>query len=221
MLKQSTYFLTAVICAAAFFGGCRGMRSSEPPVRPQQNMFYQESFGPQRANPMFADGSAQRPPVPGTVKRGNLRTSENAAFYQGRSPDGALIPTIPVGVTQDLVERGLERYNIFCAMCHGYTGDGRGIIMVGNGGQGYGYAPAPTFHSDYLRDIEDGHLYEVITNGIRNMPSYAHQVNPTDRWAIVAYIRALQRSQAGTAEDIPDVERQRLRTYNPNVTIAD
>ena len=212
--------LLVALAGALGLSGCRGMRSDEPPVHPNLNMDFTERFEEQEANPFFADDAAMRPVVPGTVKRGNLRTSENTAFFQGRSEGGAYVPTIPVRLTPALLERGQERYNIFCSMCHGYSGDGRGIIMVGNGGQGYGYTPAPTYHSDYLRTVEDGYLYEVITNGVRNMPSYAHEMPPVDRWAIVAYMRALQRSQNASAADLPQPELDRLQTYNDNVTIA-
>ena len=123
-------------------------------------------------------------------------------------------------VTLELLQRGQERYSIYCSVCHGIAGDGRGIVMVGNGGQGYGYTPAPTYHSDYLRGVEDGYVYEVITNGVRSMPSYAHEMPPADRWAVVAYVRALQRSQAAPVADVPEPERLRLATENPNVNVA-
>jgi mono/diheme cytochrome c family protein len=195
------------------------MKSESPPIHPNLNMDFQERFGPQEANPLFADNSAQRQPVLGTVRRGGLRTTENAPFYLGRTATGAYVPTIPVEVTPALVERGQERYQIFCSMCHGDLGDGRGIIMVGNNGQGYGYTPAPTYHSDYLRGVEDGYMYDVILNGVRSMPSYGHELPASDRWAVVAYLRALQRSQAAAPSDVPAAEQDRLRTYNPNVSI--
>ncbi|MFN3595805.1 MAG: c-type cytochrome [Rubricoccaceae bacterium] len=212
--------LAGLVVFGAALSGCRGTTSSRPPIHPNLNMDFQEKFGPQEANPLFADGAAQRPVVLGTVRRGDLRTSESAPYKFGRTADGAFIRTIPVDVTPALLERGKERYEIYCSMCHGHAGDGRGIIMVGNDGQGYGYTPAPTYHSDYLRGVEEGYLYDVILNGVRSMPSYGHQIAPMDRWAIVAYIRALQRSQSAEPGDVPAAERERLRTYNPNVTIS-
>ncbi len=92
--------------------------------------------------------------------------------------------------------------------------------MVGNGGQGYGYTPAPSYHTASLRARPDGYIYDVIANGVNSMPSYGHEMAPTDRWAITAYIRALQRSQSATAADVPEAERERLATYNPNVQPA-
>ncbi len=200
--------------------GCRGQRSGSTPIHPNLNMDFQERFEEQEANPFFANDAAMRTPVPGTVKRGGLRTTANAPFFQGRDASGAYVGSAPVAVTAEVLARGRERYDIYCQVCHGQSGDGRGIIMVGNGGQGYGYTPAPTYHSDYLRGVPDGYLFDVITNGVRSMPSYAHEVAPADRWAIVAYVRALQRSQNAAPADLPEPERRRLATYNPNVNVA-
>ncbi len=195
------------------------MHSDNPPIHPNLNMDFQESFEPQEANPFFEDDAAMRQPVPGTVKRTGLRTTQNAPYFAARTADGALVETIPMEVTPAVLARGQERYTIYCTPCHGGAGDGQGIIMTGNGGQGYGYTPAPSYHTDVLRARPDGYLYDAIANGIRSMPSYAHQISVPDRWAIVAYIRALQRSQNATAEDVPAPILSRLETYNPNVSL--
>ena len=186
------------------------MKSDDAPIHPNLNMDFQEKFEAQEANPFFADGAAMRPPVAGTVARGQLRTTGNADVEYGRTGAGGFVADIPLDVTPALLERGQERYNIFCSVCHGPSGDGQGVIMVGNAGQGYGYTPAPTYHSDYLRGIEDGYLYNVIANGVRSMPSYGHELPVDDRWAVVAYIRALQTSQNATEADIPLEERDRV-----------
>ncbi|OZC03238.1 c-type cytochrome [Rubricoccus marinus] len=203
-------FLPLLLLVAVAASGCRGMKSDETPIHPNLNMDFQEKFEAQEKNTFFEDQAAMRQPVAGTVARGQLRTTDNAPFEYGRTASGAYVPQIPLQVTEALVERGQERYDIFCSVCHGGSGDGQGIIMVGNAGQGYGYTPAPTYHSDYLRDIEDGYLYGVIANGVRSMPSYGHEMPPADRWAIVAYIRALQRSQNADAADIPAEQRDRV-----------
>lgn len=213
---RQTLLLTALLVA---FTGCRGTLSDDVPIHPNLNMDFQEKFEPQEANPFFADDAAMRPPVPGTVKRTGLRTTENAPYFLGRSADGAYVPSIPMEVTPAVLARGQERYNIFCTPCHGYSGDGLGIIMVGNGGQGYGYTPAPSYHTASLRARADGYIYDAIANGIRSMPSYAHSISVPDRWAIVAYIRALQRAQNASAEDVPDQIRAQLETANPNITV--
>jgi cytochrome c5 len=186
--------MTAVLMSSI---GCRGTITRSTPVHINPNMDRQERFDPQAANPMFADGRAMRPPVPGTVARGFLK--DDTEFYEGRDANGAPVTLMPVALTRELAMRGRDRYNIFCAPCHGKAGDGQGIIITGN----YGYVPAPSYHDDRLRGVSDGHLYDVIANGFNNMPGYAQQIPVADRWAIVAYVRALQRSQNATEGDIP------------------
>ncbi len=193
--------IAAVVVCVLFFGACKGSLSSDPPIHINPNMDFQEKFEAQEENSFFADSRAMRAPVAGTVARGFLK--EDDAFYRGRTADGDLVVTNPVRVTATLMERGRERYEIFCTVCHGSAGDGNGIIMTGN----YGYVPAPTFHTDVLRDAPDGHFFSAISIGIRSMPNYATQVPVADRWAIVAYIRALQRSQNAKAADVPDSQR--------------
>lgn len=196
--------ITGVVLSALLLVGCRGMESAEPPIHPNPNMDWQESFMPQEKNTFFADNAAMRKPPTGTVARGFLR--EDTRFYAGRTEEGAYVERAPVPVTRELLERGQERYNIYCDMCHGKAGDGNGIIMTGTSsitGEGYGYTPAPTYHSERLRNVTDGYLYDVIANGVRNMPGYAQQIPVADRWAIVAYVRALQRSQNAQEGDVP------------------
>jgi len=190
-----------VVMAALIFSGCQGSISSDPPIHINPNMDFQERFEAQEANPFFADNRAMREPIPGTVARGFLK--DDTAFHFGINSDGTPVLTMPVAVTASLVERGQERYEIFCAVCHGSAGDGNGIIMTGN----YGFVPAPTFHTEAIRDMPDGHFFNAITEGIRTMPSYASQIPVADRWAIVAYIRALQRSQNASADDVPEAMR--------------
>ena len=214
----SRLFLFALTLAVAL-GGCRGMTSEAPPIHPNLNMDYTQRFEAQEPNPLFADDAAMRQPVAGTVARGGLRTEGNAPFYYGRTADGAYVSEIPIEVTASLVERGQERYGIYCTPCHGIAGDGRGIVAVGNGGQGYGFA-VPSYHTDALRARPDGYVYDVIQNGVNTMPSYGHEMAAADRWAVVAYVRALQRSQAASSADVSDAERDRLDTANPNVRVG-
>ena len=192
------------ICIVALLGGvilagCRGGVSEAPPVHLNQNMDNQERFDPQEANPFFADGRAMREPVPGTVARGMLK--DDTRFFLGRETDGTFVAAMPVPITRELLERGRERYNIYCAVCHDEAGAGQGIIIAGN----YGYTPAPSYHDATVaaRMAEDGYVFDAISNGIRTMPGYAQQIPVADRWAITAYIRALQRSQSTGAEDVP------------------
>ena len=186
------------------------MHSEKSPIHINPNMDRQEKFIGQQANPMFENNMSMRAPVVGTIARGFLR--EDDGFYRGRDADGNYLAEMPIAITRDVLERGQERYTIYCAVCHGDAGDGKGIIMVGNGGAGYGYVPAPDYHTDRLRDMTDGQYYDVIANGTPagTMPGYAQQIPVADRWAIIAYIRALQRSQNAAGEDLPQSELLRI-----------
>jgi mono/diheme cytochrome c family protein len=188
-MYKSITRLFALSLAAMTLMSCRGQTSEKPPIHPQQNMDFQDRFNAQEENRFFADGRSMRTPVEGTVARGNLR--QDTAVFEGVDDNGDFVDSIPFELTREFMERGRDSYEIYCTMCHGGTGDGQGIIMTGN----YGYVPAPTFHSDRLRGLPDGEIYSAIANGVRNMPSYASQIKVEDRWAIVSYVRALQRSQ--------------------------
>jgi mono/diheme cytochrome c family protein len=177
--------------------------STDPPVHLNPNMDDQPKYEAMEESQFFLDKSAMRMPVDGTVARGQL--NENSAYYAGKSATGRLIKKMPVKLTKQLLQRGQKRYNIYCTPCHGLNGAGQGIVIK------KGFLPPTSFHIDRIRDIEDGHIFDVITNGIRNMPSYSYQVPVADRWAIVAYIRALQRSQNATLKDIPEDIKKTLK----------
>lgn len=186
--------ISAVV--VSFLASCRGQQFQKQPVHPILNMDQQERFEAQERNPFFADNRSMRQPVEGTIARGHLR--QNPQYYQGINLDSSFVTEIPVEVTRSFLYRGKDRYEIYCTPCHGTLGDGQGIIMTG----GYAFVPAPSFHLDRLRNVENGYLYSVITNGIRNMRPYRHQIKVEDRWAIVAYVRALQRSQSVPEEEV-------------------
>jgi mono/diheme cytochrome c family protein len=193
-----------VVSIGAILSGCaRGLPKEDPPIRLLQNMYSQEKYKAQSQNNFFEDGAAMRVPVAGTVARGYLR--DDVAFYEGKTKDGDTLLVAPVAYTMETLLRGQERYNIYCAPCHSRVGDGKGTVVE------RGYTPAPTYHDNRLRNVPDGHLYLVITNGIRNMPSYRSQISVEDRWAIVAYIRALQRSQHASVADVPESMRRELQ----------
>lgn len=188
-------FLATVALATAGTG-CRGRPSPRPPIHINPNMDLQPKLKPQRASAFFSDGAGMRPPVPGTVARGKLH--DDQVFYTGKDPDGKPVPASPVAVTLESLERGRERFNIYCAVCHGGVGDGQSLMVK------RGLVPPPTFHSDLMRGYPDGHFFNVITHGIRNMPAYGPQIPPEDRWHIVNYLRALQLSQNATPDDVPE-----------------
>jgi mono/diheme cytochrome c family protein len=157
-------------------------------------MHNQPKYKPLRDSAFFRDGSSARPILEGTVARGTLQTDE--AFFTGKTGN-TLVTELPFPVDQPVLDRGEERYNIFCAPCHDRTGNGRGMVVQ------RGYRQPPSFHEDRLRSREAGHFFDVMTNGFGAMPDYRTVISPRDRWAIVAYIRALQLSQHASAADIP------------------
>lgn len=182
----------------------------------EQDMVVQPKYETYQESAFFADGMSARPLVAGTVARGQLRT--DTAYYQGKTGE-AYIDTIPIRVfdpkakadspedraeRRKILERGQQRYNIYCSPCHDRTGDGRGMIVL------RGFSPPPTYHQPRLRDAPVGHFYHVITHGYGAMYSYGSRIPPDDRWAIVAYIRALQVSRSATLDDVPAPERPRL-----------
>ncbi|MEM7589451.1 MAG: cytochrome c [Myxococcota bacterium] len=175
--------------AAPGCSGCIGWRSSKPPVHPNPNMDTQPKYKPYGANTWFEDGRNMRTPPEGTVARGQLQGDDH--LYKGLV-NGKPAQDFPPSMTVDeaFVRRGKERYDIFCAICHDHAGGGNG--MVGRRLT----IPPPTLHTDYMRSLPVGHLFDVITNGIRTMPSYAHQIPAQDRWAIAAYVKTLQLSQS-------------------------
>jgi len=144
-----------------------------------------------------------RQPVYGTVARDELH--EKTELYVGKDANGKLVTHNPLEVDMQLLERGQKEYNIYCSPCHSQTGNGRGIVIQ------YNYPPAANFHEQRLVDAPDGHFFDVMTHGLRNMPSYADQVAVKDRWAIIAYIRALQRSENAQLSDIPEEQRDQLK----------
>jgi mono/diheme cytochrome c family protein len=156
------------------------------------NMQDQPKYGPGERSDFFADGQALRPQPSDTVARGQAQTDPYAATGL---VDGTPVAAFPAPVTREMIERGQERYDIYCSVCHGLTGYGDGMIVQ------RGFPNPPSFHTDRLRDAPVGHFYDVITNGYGVMYSNASRVAPDDRWAIVAYIRALQLSQNARPED--------------------
>jgi mono/diheme cytochrome c family protein len=173
----------AAVCAFAAAGLLAGCR---------QDMHDQPKFIPQRGTEFYADGRSARPQVANTVARGQLH--EDAYFYTGMQ-DGKEGNVMPFAVTMEVLERGQERFNIYCTPCHSRVGNGAGMIVQ------RGYRPAGNFHTQRLQTAPLGHFFAVMTNGYGAMPDYAAQVTPQDRWAIVAYIKALQLSQNAKSSD--------------------
>ena len=184
--------LTSVV---ALSGCARGCTSSRPPIHLNPSMDDQPKVRPQTASGFFYDGASMRAPVPGTVAIGGLR--EDAAFFTGQGVDGQFVAAIPVTVDETLVERGRQRYAIYCQPCHDARGDGRGILFQ------RGNVPTASFHEEKFLAYPDGQIFDVITNGSGLMEGYRWPIPPADRWAIVAHVRELQREQLARAANAP------------------
>jgi hypothetical protein len=190
-LSGSARRLGALALAAAALAGCRQDMHNNPRVEPYEGSRF------------FADGEGMRPPVAGTVARGRL--ADDPLRDRGLDPSGqGFAKAYPMPVNAEVLRRGRERYDIFCAPCHDRTGSGRGMIVR------RGFKQPSSFHVERLRNEAPGYYFDVITNGFGQMSSYAAQVPTDDRWAIAAYIRALQLSQYAPTEVLGDAERAEL-----------
>jgi hypothetical protein len=169
------------------------------------DMHVQPKYLPYEPTDFFGDGRSERQPVPGTVARGQLRIDE--LMFTGRE-NGIVADKFPFPITRADLERGRERYNVYCTPCHDYTGSGRGMIVQ------RGFPQPPSYHIQRMREAPVGHFFEVMTNGFGAMYSYAARVDPADRWRIAAYIRVLQLSQNATIQDVPETDRQKLMSQS-------
>ncbi|MFL6528527.1 MAG: c-type cytochrome [Chthoniobacterales bacterium] len=169
----------------------------------RRGMVDQQHLKPLAEENFFRDGAGSRVPPPHTVARGQLRDDEQ--FFTGKIGK-ELAATMPMPVTRELLERGRERFDIYCAVCHGRTGEANGMIVQ------RGFPQPPSFHEQRLRDAPVGHFFDVMTNGYGVMYPYASRVTPEDRWAIVAYIRALQLSENATPADADANGAKQLET---------
>ncbi len=191
----SALIVVAALLGALALSACR------------RDMHDQPKYIPLRESTFFADQRSARSLVAGTVARGHLR--EDALLYTGKV-NGADATIFPFVIDEPAMARGHERFNIYCAPCHGRTGQGDGMIVR------RGYRRPPTFHQDRLRESPVGHFFDVITNGFGAMPDYATQIPAEDRWKIVAFVRALQLSEHATVADVPPDRRGELdRTATP------
>ncbi len=170
------------------------------------DMFNQPRYKPYAEDTFFQDGASARPIPPHTVARGRL--DEDEQFHTGKE-DGKLVEAFPFPITRQILARGRERFEIYCSVCHGSAGDGNGMIVQ------RGFPAPPSFHIDRLRRTPPGHLFDVMTRGYGVMYSYAARVAPEDRWAIAAYIRALQQSHNARIGDVPPDERAKLEAMKP------
>jgi mono/diheme cytochrome c family protein len=198
-----TFFIAVLMVGLL---GFRGSTFTRPPFEVFPDMDRQPRYDPQARSAFFADQRTDRPLPAGVVARGQV--SSNPHLNEGRSANGEYALGFPAGVTVDLtfMARGREKYNIYCGPCHGGVGDGRGIVTQ------YGWGTPVSLHSDNFRQMAEGELFHVITYGRNTMFPYADKLTPEERWAVIAYVRALQRSQHGQLSDVPAAHRAALGT---------
>lgn len=190
MLKLLEKLMMLTTVAIFAIAGCRQQMADQPHQRPLEPSNF------------FDDGMASRPVEPGTVARAGKE--QNGLRFHSKV-DGKLVDTFPFEVTMEVLARGQERYEIFCSPCHDRLGTGQGMIVR------RGFTPARSFHDPRLRDAPAGHFFEVITQGFGQMPSYANQLSEQDRWAVIAYIRALQFSRNVRLDQLPPEDRAKMK----------
>jgi len=207
-----TVFFIVVLSVSIL--GFRGSLSTRTPLEVFPDMDHQAKYKPQAQSAFFADGRADRSRPAGTVAFGRNASVADANFlkaddakFAGKDAKGAWVVTFPAAVTVDpakLLERGQDRFTVYCAPCHGALGDGNGITKQ------YGMGATPTFHDDTKRALAVGEIFNTITHGKGNMLSYADKLPADDRWAVIAYVRALQRAAHATAADVPPGHKSEL-----------
>ncbi len=212
-MRYAYYTLTFLVVLTISVMGFRGMRSTQPPIEVFPDMDRQAHYKPQAASKFFSDGRADRPTPAGTVPRGRAENGAadssflraDDAQYLGKNADGSFVRGIPVAVSESMIKRGQDRFMIYCAPCHGALGDGNGITKQ------YGMVATPTFHDARLREMAAGEIYNTVAHGKNTMQGYGDKLTPDDRWAVVAYFRALQRAQHGSLNDVPLEQRGELK----------
>ncbi len=202
-LRKRAALTLAVMALAGLSSACSNFTSRQPPIWVWFDMKKQDKYKPQMKGAFFEDGRTSRTPVEGTVAQETYRP--DTAYSTGITDAGMYVAKNPEPLTREVLDRGQQRFNTYCAPCHDRTGSGRGIVpakavwVPGN------------LHDDRILNFVDGELYHVISSGRRTMPGYHLQVSEKDRWAIVAYVRALQRSWKGTMNDVPAELQAKVR----------
>jgi mono/diheme cytochrome c family protein len=199
------YYTLAFLCLLTVsILGFRGASTPDAPIVVFPDMDFQAKYKPQMSSKFFADGRADRAPVAGTVPYGRSAEQADPAFlraddfrYAGKAADGSFTRGFPIEVSEPMIRRGQNRYEIYCQPCHGALGDGNGIT------KSYGMVATPTYHDDRLRQMAEGELFNTITHGKNTMQSYGDKLSPDERWAVIAYVRALQRAHHASIADVP------------------
>ena len=209
-MRQAYYSLVFLVLLTVSIMGLRGLRSTSAPIEVFPDMDRQAKYKPQAASKFFADGRADRPIPAGTVPHGRTAEADPAFLraddfrYAGKTSDGSWARGFPSEVNRELLQRGRDRFQIYCLPCHGALGDGNGITRAYN-------MVVPSYHDDRLRAMAEGEIFNTITHGKNTMFSYADKLSPDERWAVVAYVRALQRAAHGSLADEPPDKRGELK----------
>lgn len=199
--------LLLLLIFTVLVSGCRGQRSEKPPVHLNPNMDYQAKYNAQYMSRDLPEGTlpwGDKDSLSNRDKRDD-KLKSNTQYYFGKNADGSWVKKVPVEVTADLINRGQERYNIYCSVCHDKAGTGKGLVIE------KGFAPAPNFSEQRVLDMKDGYLFDVISHGVRNMPAYGKQIPESDRWAIVTYVRALQKIKSTQYSDAKEYIRSEVK----------
>jgi len=210
-MRYAYFTLAFVVVLLLSVMGFRGMKSTRPPIEMFPDMDHQGKYKPQAESKFFADARADRPIPVGTVPHGRTSDADpdflraDDVHYAGKNANGSFVRGFPIPVTDELIHRGQNRYAIYCYPCHGALGDGNGIT------KSYGMVATPSYHDDRLRTMPEGEIFNTITHGKNTMFPYADKLSPDDRWAVVAYVRALQRAHHATIDDVPLEQRGGLK----------
>tara|TARA_Y100000385_G_scaffold176242_1_gene182136 strand:- start:4837 stop:5445 length:609 start_codon:yes stop_codon:yes gene_type:complete len=198
-MRINILFLTLL-----FLTGCfRGAKFEETPIHLNPNMDNQQKYRSLEESYFFEDGSTMRTPIEGTIAVGQY--SENESYLSGKNTDGSFLVKNPIALSAEVLDRGQDRFNIYCTPCHSQVGNGKGIVTQ------YDYPVIPAnLHDERIRLQADGEMYNTILYGLRSMPAYGYQIETQDIWSIIHYVRALQRSQNATFEDLPKDEQEKI-----------
>ena len=196
--------INLIIISILLLTGCfRGSKFESTPIHLIPNMDNQQKYRSLEESKFFEDGSTMRKPIEGTVARGMI--SDDYSYQSGKNDDNSYLMNNPIELTEEVLNRGQDRYNIYCSVCHSQVGNGKGIVTQ------YDYPVIPAnLHDQRIREQADGEMFNTIVYGLRSMPAYGYQLNTEDVWSIIHYVRALQRSQNATFEDLPKDEQDKL-----------
>lgn len=196
--------INLIIISVLLLTGCfRGSKFESTPIHLNPNMDNQQKYRSLEESKFFEDGSTMRKPIEGTIARGMI--SDDYSYLSGKNDDNSYLMNNPIELTEEVLNRGQDRYNIYCSVCHSQVGNGKGIVTQ------YDYPVIPAnLHDQRIREQADGEMYNTILYGLRSMPAYGYQLNTEDVWSIIHYVRALQRSQNATFEDLPKEEQDKL-----------